>query len=510
MKYRKRVISLILATLVMVAGRASSANAQDPTPFANCRLGGAGAYTPFIGDYDIAQLNIGRYMDWWNNSNPTSNLGLPAGIEYIQTVRVHQDKGDQWYGPPRDYASNTYRVRPSLTTIASVAASQPGSLWLIGNEIERVDWWQADGWNGQDEITPELYATAFHEIQNAIKTTDPTAKIGIGSVVEATPLRLEYLDRVWDSYLAQYGYPMGGDIDVWNVHGFILREVRDSWGAEVPAGLDDVGGFLYGADISTVAAAHHNVAYFQEFTRALREWMAAHGERNKPLINTEYGILYKSLSGYEISAAQVNDYLTSTLDYMLTATDDDIGFPADENRLVQSWFWYSLNDGYWNGNLFNPNTKALTEFGITWKNYVSDSENPLASQPQQNLLVTNPRAGQDSYLVSPSGSATVTLRVDVANSGNIKTTTGNNIVVNFWDGFPNAPSSNLIASRTLDDIPGCGGFTAVEIEWPDRSVGKHTWYAQAVLIAGETNPNDNITGGVVSVMTRIYLPIVMK
>ena len=252
------------------------------------------------------------------------------------------------------------------------------------------------------------------------------------------------------------------------------------------------------------------MAYFQEFTRALREWMAAHGERNKPLINTEYGILYKSLSGYEISAAQVNDYLTSTLDYMLTATDDDIGFPADENRLVQSWFWYSLNDGYWNGNLFNPNTKALTEFGITWKNYVSDSENPLASQPQQNLLVTNPRAGQDSYLVSPSGSATVTLRVDVANSGNIKTTMGNNIVVNFWDGFPNAPSSNLIASRTLDDIPGCGGFTAVEIEWPDRSVGKHTWYAQAVLIAGETNPNDNITSGVVSVMTRIYLPIVMK
>jgi hypothetical protein len=510
MKSRKRVISLLLATLVVIASRPGPARAQDPAPFANCRFGGAGAYAPFVGDYDIAQLNIGRYMDWWNNSDPTSNLGLPADVEYIQTVRVHQDKGDQWFGPPRDYASNTYKVRPSLATIASLAASQPGSLWLIGNEIERVDWWQADGWNGQDEITPELYATAFHDIRAAIKAADPTARISIGSVVEPTPLRLEYLDRVWDSYLAQYGHAMGADVDVWNVHGFILREVRNSWGAEVPAGLNDLGGFLYGADIATVAAAHHNVAYFQQFTRAFRAWMADHGERNKPLINTEYGVLYKDLSGYEISPAQVNDYLTSTLEYMLTATDDEIGFPADENRLVQSWFWYSLNDDNWNGNLFNPDSKALTQFGTTWKNYVSDAGNPLASQPQPNLLVTNLRTGQESYLVSPTGSATATLRVDVANSGNIKTSTGDNVVVNFWDGPPEAPGSHLIASRTLDDIPGCGGFTSVEVEWPDLSLGEHTWYAQAVAIAGETHAGDNVASGVVSVVTAIYLPIVMK
>jgi len=511
MKVRKMSAYLILVTFLLFASTVSPVRAQEP-PFANCRLGVGGAYNPHVGDYDIAQLNIGRYENWNTNSDPYTNLGLPADVEFVQTVRVHQDKGDEWFGPPRVYASNAYKVRPDLPTIASVAASQPGSLWLIGSEIERVDWWEFGGWSGQDEILPEVYATAFHEIQDVIKTADPTAKIAIGGIVEATPLRLWYLDRVWDSYYTQYGYSMSDDIDVWNIHGFILREVRNSWGAEIPAGLNNIGGFLFGANIATVAAAHHEITYFQQFTEAFREWMAAHGERNKPLINTEYGILYKELGGYQITDQQVNDYLSDTLYYMLTATDQETGFPADKNRLVQSWFWYSLDDTNWNGNLFNPNTKNLTTFGTTWRDKVTSPTNPLASQPLHNLLVVNLRANPNPAL-SVGGTATVTLLVDVANSGNTSTATGNSIQVkvNFWDGVPNWSGSSVIASQTIDDLPGCGGFITVEAQWLNLPKGRHTWYAEVVPVTGETDVGDNIDSSVVFVWgPEAYFPIMLK
>lgn len=491
MRLLKKLVHFISVAIIF-ASTVNPAKAQGPVPFANCRLGVGDSKSNAVG-YDIGQLNMGLYLDWSTKSSPPA--GLPANVKYIQDVRVHQNKvGSSWHGGGPYVNPPSYSVRPNLTTLASRAASQPGSLWLIGNEIERTDWSNGDGtWGGQDEITPELYATAFHEIRNIIKTADPTAKIAIGSVVEATPLRLKYLDRVWDSYYNQYGYTMGQDIDVWNIHGFILREVKNSWGTAIPAGLDDVGGFLYGADISTILAAHHNIAYFQQFTEALRAWMAAHGERNKPLINTEYGVLYKQLGGGQITPQQVSDYLTASFDYMFTKTDTATGYPADENRLVQGWVWYSLNDDNWNGKLFSPTTKALTSVGTTWKNYVSNPAKPLASQPRQNLLPVNLRVQLPQAYVVPPNKLTAILRVDVANSGNSPTATGNNLVVKFWKGVPNAPGSTPIGTpHTVPDLPGCGGFTTVEVNWSNLGVGNHTWYVEVVPIGNETNTADNI------------------
>jgi hypothetical protein len=496
-------VSVICAVALFCVSIASPAQAQDPTPFANCRLG-AGGVTSDVTGYDLGQLNLGLYTDW--TSRDPLPAGLPADIEYIQTVRLKQDKVcgarncvGSYVEPP------SYTVWPDLDTLASRVANQPGMLWLIGNEIDRRDW----SGGGQDEMTAELYATAFHEIRDVIKTADPTAKIGIAGVIQATPLRLEYLDRIWDSYQAQYGYPMGNDIDVWNVHGFILREVRGKWGADTPPGIE-TSGFLAGASYDAVIAAHHDIAYFQQFIEAFRTWMDDHGERNKPLFITEYGILYGSLG---ISTAEINAFMSATSDYLLDAQDDTTGYPADENRLVQGWVWYSLNDNssvYHHGALFDSTTKNLTALGNAWQAYVSDPANPLASLPQRNLLVTNLRASPNPVPIPVGGSRAVTLRVDVANSGNTKTSTENNIVVNFWDG---EPGSNLIASRTVEDISGCSGIRTVAAEWEITSAGEHTWYAEVVPIAEEPTTNDNIDSDVVSafeVSSVVFLPAIMK
>jgi len=512
---------LLMAWLVFV-NFPGLARAQDPTLFSNCRLGASGVKSDVVG-YDVEQLNLGLYQDW--RSRSTRPAGLPADVEYIQTVRVHQDKGPayEWFGPPRLYAAPpAYKTRPSLAEIATLAANLPGSLWLIGNEVERVDWLEGSDWSGQDEITPELYATAFHDIQVTIKAADPTARIAIGGVIQGTPLRLKYLDRVWASYLAQYGYPMGNDIDVWNMHAFLLREVRDSWGAEIPAGLDDSSGFLAEYNWNTSAGrhaildAHHNMDYYRGFIEDFRTWMAAHGERNKPLLNSEYGILFDQT---DISLTKVQAFLTATFDYMLTATDEQIGYPADENRLVQGWMWYSLNDDvtWWaaDNRLFKTPAE-LMPIGEHWKNYVTDPANPLASQPQLNLLATNLRTDPTLAFVSVGESVSSTLTVDVANNGNTKTSTGNNIVVKFWAGFPNAPGSNLIGDpQVLNDIPGCGRLETTQIVWSNLGPGVHKWYVEVMPIAGEINGGDNISlGGTIVVIegeaeTR-YLPLILK
>lgn len=491
MKYFQKLVYLITLAALIFTTRVNSIQAQGPTAFPNCRLGVGGAFAPQVGGYDLAQLNTGMYLDWESKLNPVSQIGLPATIEYLQVVRIHQNKvGSTWHGNGPYVNPPSYSVAPSLSNIANRAANNPGSLWFIGNEIERRDWNNGDGtWGGQDEITPELYAKAFHEIRAVIKAADPTARIGTGSVIEPTPLRLKYLDRVWDSYYTQYGYSMGQDIDVWNIHAFLLREVKNSWGAEIPAGLNDTSGFLSGAGVPAVLSAHHNIANFKQFTEDMRAWMAAHGERNKPLINTEYGVLYKTLGTGQITPAQVSSYLTASFDYMLNTKNANTGYPADENRLVQGWVWYSLNDTNWNGTLFNPANKTLSSVGTTWKNYVADPAKPLASIPKPNLLALNPEAAPITVL--PGSTTTATLRVDIANSGNTTTNTGNNLVIKFWDGAPGAPGSTVIATKTVNDLPGCGRFTSVQAQWSGLEAGNHTWYVQAVPIGGETQTSDN-------------------
>jgi hypothetical protein len=546
-KLRKQII-LVLAVGLVLGGSIPLAYARNTSSFPNCRLGVGGVWGTYIGDFDLGQLNMGSYLDWGTSNNPFAQRGLPTDIDYIQMVRIHQDKGalsnpHNWFGPPRQYAEPpAYLMSPGTSQVSNIAANQPGSLWLIGNEIERVDWGSPGYYNGMDEITPQLYATAFHEIRETIKAADPTARIAIAGVIEPTEFRLQYLDIVWDSYQQQYGYSMGNDVDVWNIHTFALREVRKGYmgksgrGADIPAGIDENEGFLSEHDLQTAAGyqalldAHHDMDIFRSFIEDFRQWMADHGERNKPLIISEYGILWEIDWGdpnYPLTRA----YLVSTFDHMFNATDPVLGYPIDQNRLVQTWVWYSVNDNeqYYHGSLFNASDQTLTVVGDEWLNYVTDPSHPLASQPQPNLLVANLAASPNPASVSPGGTVDVTLRADVANNGNVATSTADNVVVKFWDGVPNAAGSNVIATQILDDIPGCGRKSTVEAVWSGLPAGEHTWFVEAVPLAGEATQADNTASAVVTVSDGpppptptptgtpqappnhlIYLPLVLK
>ncbi len=335
----------------------------------------------------IRSLGAGIYHNWRTDSAPVTS----DGIQFAQTVRVHQNltcplnSENAWNRDVCPYAEpHSYQVRPFLADIAATAQAQPGSLWLIGNEMDRRDWYLG----GQDEMLPELYATAYHDIYTAIKAADPTAQIAIGGLIQATPLRLAWLDRMWESYAEQYSADM--PVDVWNIHNFILREVHYAYGADIPPGFDDdTRAVVYESDWT-----HIDLALFDQQIRAFRGWMAERGQQEKPLIVSEYGILYRHCATWRWTGTEfvcdqnfsdeqvVVDFMLGTFDYFLSARDCTLGYVADGCRLVQQWLWFSLDhptEGFnVHTRLYDGANGSLTPAGIAYRDWVAAHRDALA------------------------------------------------------------------------------------------------------------------------------------
>ena len=280
----------------------------------------------------LTDLNAGWFLNW----SSLAAAGRPAGLEYARMVRVPQ-------GQPS----------PDLATLTDIAQRSPGALWLIGNEPD-VIW--------QDNATPEQYASVYHDVYATLKQADPTSRIAIAGVSQPTPLRLRYLDRILAAYRQQFGADL--PVDVWNVHNFILPEKRGEWGVDIPPGLDAASGLIVGIE------DHDNLARFKQQIVDFRRWMADRGYRDKELIVSEYGILMYADFGFGYE--RVRDFMLGTFDYFRTASDGALGQPADGNRLVQRWCWYSLSDTqYPTGNLVDLTTGQLTALGQDFADYVA-------------------------------------------------------------------------------------------------------------------------------------------
>jgi len=285
-----------------------------------------------IGSFDWGNAPPGWYLNWTTQPHPEQR----PDVAFARMIRL---KGEGF--------------APALDQIKVTAAQNPGVLWLVGNEPD-VPW--------QDGVTPEQYAATYGVIYKAIKEADPSAHIAIGGVSQPTPLRLAYLDRALAAYRARYGAEM--PVDIWNVHAFILREERNSWGVGIPPGMPVDKGTLYEVD------NHADMQIFRQQIEGFRRWMAERGQRNKPLIVTEYGVLMPD--DYGFPPELVSKFMTATFDYFLSAQDPTLGYAPDGNRLVQAFCWYSVADTmYPTPNLFDPKTRAVTSVGKVFRQYVA-------------------------------------------------------------------------------------------------------------------------------------------
>ena len=480
----REYLAALLATVALLAGGAVTVQGwhiYPPYPLASERFGVGGVPNA---NYDVETLGAGWYVNWGATINPPH----PNGMSALQIIRLDGEE------PVLDWE-----------TLSAIIQANPGQVWRIGNEPDSI--WM-------DNCTPEQYARAYHELYHLIKSVDPTAQAAFGGLVQATPLRLLYLDFVWQAYQDFFGEEML--VDVWTLHSFILPEVRNSWGAEIPPGM---GGYAY-LGMRYEIRDHDDVSIFTQRFSDFRQWMADHGQRDKPLLVPEYGILMwpeiEDEDGNDFSNDRVITFMYATFDFFLTATDPAIGYPADGDRLVQAWAWYSLDDdsyydgqkigeGY-GGDLFTgAYTKTMTALGQAYADYVQTLGGVDYTDLYPLRLQVDP-----APVVMWGQTETLTLTAEVANHGRQP---AQNVAVQFWEGEPGA-GTPIGPSQAISQIPGrYEGTGTVSVTWTIPASGGYTLWVEvdpAGDVAESDEGNNRLSQTVLAATARVYLPLVMR
>jgi len=269
------------------------------------------------------ELNASWYLDW--KTTPVKAIKNP---EYWQMIRLSKDG-----------------FRPSANEIIKIAINYPGQTWIIGNEPDNIY---------QDNIEYAQFTQLYHHLYYLIKRYDPIAKIAIGAISQPTPMRLRYLDLVLAEYQRSFNQKL--PVDWWTLHAYVLREEKDSWGADIPPGFQENIGSLYEIE------QHDDLSTFKTNIYNFRSWMKKNGYQNKPLAITEFGILLPKEFGF--TPERVADFLSLTFDWLSTGKDTNIGFPQDKYLIVQKFAWFSLGDViYPVADLVDFSTMELTPIG---------------------------------------------------------------------------------------------------------------------------------------------------
>ncbi len=489
-------------------------------PAGNCRYG-VSAWTseyPWLVDF-----GAGWFLDW-HVHNPTGQ----EPTEYMPMVRIEQDKDVQ--GNRLD----TYTVRPLLTDapggLGYFINKWPGAIWIIGNEPDRGPN-PGNPSSGQDNTMPDIFATAYKEIYDFIKGHDPDALVAIGGLVEVTPGRLKYLDLFWQAYIKQFG--TSPPIDVWTMHLYILPEVEPdgqpndianvALGTDPALGIRSSGNNPANCSLDSVycVAEHDDMDEFEEQVLAMRTWMRDHGQRQKPLLLSEYsqiypydlggGTCFEDEYGNCFDPPRVSAFMLNSFDFLEGTSDPKLGFTADNNRLIQQWLWFSVEtDGVGiASNLVEDG--SLTEVGETFQNWVQAQDLTINLRPDPLVPIVK-------YLPPGQLTTNADLVVNTRNNGTIGVGEAFTVTFRYPEGgwFQEIGSSVIPApTETFPGLTGCATRAIpVGATWQNLGAGRHDYYVlvDSELDIPEDGPGeaDNIANGYVFVgTTQIMLPLVL-
>ncbi|HQF72103.1 MAG TPA: CARDB domain-containing protein, partial [Promineifilum sp.] len=263
-------------------------------------------------------------------------------------------------------------------------------------------------------------------------------------------------------------------------------------------------------------AEHDSVRIFREQVYAMRNWMKERGQQNKPLIISEFGLLYpyvlddngqyflKDEHGQPFAPARVTKYLQDTIAFLETAKDPNLGYPADGNRLVQQWLWYSIVTGpetsggssnliSWDTfqNMPGGDPAALTMMGQAYQQAANASENwtNLVGGVAQNVVTLAQGNNQSKALL------TATFR----NSGTLSVVAP--IKVTFYrdQALTQEIGSAVYDPNARGAVAGCTwdgrNSKQVSVLWSNLSVGTHNYWAKIDTLNAvtETQETDNVT-----------------
>jgi hypothetical protein len=459
---------------------------------------------------------------WWLNFSVSPPVpGVTA--EFAQVIRVLQNKAGCTY-------LDGYTTIPPLTEegLGAIIRAAPGSLWIIGNEPDRGpnpdDVLCAS--RAQDDTYPEVYAQAYHDVYAFIKQRDPTALIANAGLVQVTPGRLQYLDKAWEAYRQRYGQTM--PVDVWNMHLYILPEARPDGRpngiANIALGTDPALAKRESGDNPSRCAdpqvycyaEHDNLDVFAEQVIAMRAWMKAHGQQNKPLILSEFSILYpyrypsensatcfKDEFGQCFTPERIQTFMSRTFEYLENAMDPELGYPMDGYRLVQRWMWFSAYYGRVgrDSSLLTRTLDALSPIGERYRDETASRASTVNLRPGSI-------GGSSGYVANPGDVATVQLYAQIFNNGSVATPAPFAVTFYADQGLTQAIGTAIVS----EPVPGCVSRTlTARTIWANLPVGVHHFWVKVdswnSLV--ETDETDNVGQGTVIVTEHAnFLPLI--
>jgi len=362
----------------------SGADDCRPTLVARQRYGFVASSTGWPQTFDVARLHAGWAADL------TRGASAP-GMDRALVLRTPYN----------------YHVDPAH--LGPVVDANPGAIWLVSNEPDSI--WQ-------DDLPPAEYARIYHDVYQFLKGRDASARVAAGGIVQPSPLRLQYLDLVLAAYRARYGHEL--PVDLWHTHNAILNEVscaydpENCWGAQIPPGVDANVGVRRDID------DNDDLDAFKAQIWAFRQWMADRGYGGLPVVVSEFGVLMPAEYGFD--PPRVNAFMSGTFAFLATAADPALGDPLDGGRLVQRWAWFSLDVPPWdpktaptgfNGNLFDPETAAITEHGLQYEALTAG----LPAPDYAELALVRWEVPAVGRPLSPAETVTLPVTVRLGNSG---------------------------------------------------------------------------------------------
>lgn len=494
--------------------------------------------------YGVAALSQ-QQADWlddfgagWYLSFNTNVVSAPNNAEFVPVITVKQEKTEEGVYLP------TYKIKPRLTDngLGAVIDLRPGALWIVGNEVDRgPDPGQI--YVNQGDTFPDVYARAYHDVYTFIKNRDPLAQVANSALVQVTPGRIQYLDIVWNTYLQVFGVPM--PVDVWNMHLYILPEVNPAGEpnniANIALGTDPARGISESYDPNGdpftppdhkdtcpldevyCYAEHDDMAVFVEQIVAMRTWMRDHGQQNKPLILSEFSILYPYIVdpdgtcwitdeyGNCFTWDRVINFLNNAFSNLESMADPNLGYPLDNDRLIQQWLWFSVNhQGVGDvSNLIAGDPPVMTEVGQAYQAFV-------ANQPTSINLLADSVASPVLFTPTPTGTVSANLSVSIRNNGNVSP--GSSFQVTF---FEDEERSIPIGSATVQapgpnnyGMTGCARREILSgVIWDDLDTGAYRYWVEIDSEGGieESEEGDNVSSGIVIVNPQqVFTPITAR
>ncbi len=441
-----RILPLIAGVALLSQAHAAAPTGRSPS---SCRFGVGVTHTggpPSL--YDVGRLRIGWYWDFGAREVPE----LPD-VKYLQTVRLSPQ-------------GTGYTATPTGTVLSRIVAANPGAWWFIGNEPDCV--WQ-------DNMRSDLYALAYHDLYIRIKQADPTAKVGVGSIVQPTPQRLRYLENVLAAYEERFGDPLPADF--WVIHNYILCEncFPQRPGDPFPWGACPVPDWPEGTEDAVYHSVydHWRLDIFQERIRTFRRWMRNHGYRERPLVVSEYGILFYDDLVEGMTVEDNIAFMIGTFDWMREARDPELGYPPDDHRLVQRWAWFSLDHDWWymGGALFDYRTHQPLPMGEAYSNYTA----ALIPTVDLNLVAWAP-----PIYASAGSPVTATIYARISSAGDLGTTGPLTVT------FQAVHTGETLGVNNVRPLDGCGDYVEVSALWPNLTDGGHLFRVRVSTGEGES------------------------